>query len=142
MKRTEKALKEFEKFNCCQATISAFAEELNLDMETALKISSGFGGGMCKGEVCGVVSGTCMAIGLKYGSSDSENSEAKENVKKYTKKFMEKFIEENGSWTCRGLLGYDKSTEEGAKIVEEKGLTEKLCPNFLENAIKIAGDII
>jgi C_GCAxxG_C_C family probable redox protein len=142
MTRTEKALENFKTFNCCQSALSVFAEELDLDMGTALKISSGFGGGMNKGEVCGVVSGVCMAIGLKYGSSDSENLEAKKNSKESVIKFMEKFMEENGSFTCKGLLGYDKFTEEGAKIVEEKGLTKNLCPEFLKSAIEIAEEII
>ena len=32
-------------FNCSQAVFAAFAEYLNLDKETTLKIASGFGGG-------------------------------------------------------------------------------------------------
>lgn len=138
MTKIEKALENFKNYNCCQATISVFAEDLNLDVETALKISSGFGGGLTKAEVCGAVSGACMAIGLKYGSTDPENEESKEKVKE----FMNKFIEKNKSCTCKGLLGYDKSTEEGAKIVEEIELTEKLCPGFIASAIIIAEDII
>ncbi len=142
MTRTEKAVGNFGDYNCCQATISAFAEELNLDMETALKISSGFGGGLSKAEVCGAVSGICMALGLKYGSADPGDLETKKKVKELVKTFMDKFIENNGACTCKGLLGYDKSTENGAKIVEEKELTQKLCPGFIEDAIKIAEDMI
>lgn len=138
MTKTEKALEKFKNYNCCQATISVFAEDLNLDMETALKISSGFGGGMTKAEVCGAVSGACMAISLKYGSTDWKNEKSKKKIKE----FMNKFIKENGSCTCKDLLGYDKSTEEGMKMIKEKGLEEKLCPGFIENAIKIAEDII
>ncbi|OQY42180.1 MAG: hypothetical protein B6227_02785 [Fusobacteriia bacterium 4572_74] len=142
MTKTEKALENFGNYNCCQVIINAFAEELNLNMDTALKISSGFGGGMTKAEVCGAVSGACMAISLKHGSADWENLESKEKVKKSVNKFMNEFIEKHGSCTCKGLLGYDKSTEEGAKIIKEKELGEKLCPGFIESAIKIAEDII
>ncbi len=138
MTKVEKALENFKNYNCCQATISVFAEDLNLDMETALKISSGFGGGLTKAEVCGAVSGACMAISLKYGSTNPENKESKAKIKE----FMTKFIEKNNSCTCKGLLGYDKSTEEGAKIVEKEKLTEKFCSGFITSAIEIAEDII
>ena len=33
-------------YNCAQSVLLAFAEEVNLDKETALKLSSSFGGGM------------------------------------------------------------------------------------------------
>ena len=35
-----------EGYNCSQAVVGAFAEELGLDLQTALKLSSPFGGGM------------------------------------------------------------------------------------------------
>ena len=35
-----------EGYNCAQAVLSAYATRLGLDGNTALKIASGFGGGM------------------------------------------------------------------------------------------------
>ena len=35
-----------EGFNCSQAVFSAFAPELGLDRETALRVAAAFGGGM------------------------------------------------------------------------------------------------
>lgn len=55
---------------------------------------------------------------------------------------MNEFIEKNGSCRCKDLLGYDKSTEEGMKVVKEKELEKKLCPGFIVSAIEIAEDII
>ena len=47
MSKKEKAMSLFkEGYNCSQSVFGAFAEELGLDFETALKISSSFGGGM------------------------------------------------------------------------------------------------
>ncbi len=43
----EKAKELFKQgYNCSQAVFGAFCEELGMDFETAMKISSSFGGGM------------------------------------------------------------------------------------------------
>ena len=43
----EKAKQLFmEGYNCSQAVLGAFCEECGMDFETAMKISSSFGGGM------------------------------------------------------------------------------------------------
>lgn len=45
-------------YNCSQAVIAVFAEEVGLDMDTAMKFGASFGGGLGKmREVCGAVSG-------------------------------------------------------------------------------------
>lgn len=43
----EKAMDYFSQgYNCAQSVVTAFNDKLNLDFETALKLSSSFGGGM------------------------------------------------------------------------------------------------
>lgn len=45
-----------------------------MNFETALKISSSFGGGMARlREVCGAVSGMFMVAGIKYGYTDPKD---------------------------------------------------------------------
>lgn len=68
MTKAERARELFlEGCNCAQAVFLAFAED-KLDRETALKIASGFGGGMAgMRDVCGAVSGMFMAYGLLCG---------------------------------------------------------------------------
>ena len=47
MTKSEQATELFKNgYSCSQAVLLAFAEELNLDRETAAKIASSFGGGM------------------------------------------------------------------------------------------------
>ena len=54
--------------NCTQAVLLAFSDRTGLDAETAMRIASGFGGGMARmREVCGAVSGMFMAAGLILG---------------------------------------------------------------------------
>ena len=59
--------------NCAQIVFSYFAEKNGLDINKALKISSAFGGGMGKGDICGAITGAYMALGLIYGN-DLENN--------------------------------------------------------------------
>ena len=62
MTHIEKANELFgQKFHCSQAVFAAFAEELGITEEQALKIGACFGSGMRKGEVCGACTGALMA---------------------------------------------------------------------------------
>ena len=64
-------------YNCCQAVVGAFAEDLGLDFDTAMKLSSSFGGGFGRlREVCGAVSGMGIVAGLKSGYSDPKDPAA------------------------------------------------------------------
>ena len=80
MTKAERARELFlEGCNCAQAVFLAFAED-KLDRETALKIASGFGGGMAgMRDVCGAVSGMFMAYGLLCGPADPTDRAAKTN---------------------------------------------------------------
>ena len=56
-------------YNCAQATVVPFAEAAGIDEETAMRFAAGFGGGMKRGSLCGVVTGGVMALGL-FGLDD------------------------------------------------------------------------
>ncbi len=99
-------------YNCSQAVLGAFCEELGMDFETAIKLSSSFGGGMGRmREVCGAVSGVFMAAGLKYGYSLPEDLEAKKEHYKLIQQMAEEFKEKNDSIICRELLGQQEGKE-------------------------------
>ena len=53
----ERAVKFFKDgYNCSQAVLAVYCDELGVDFDTALKLSSSFGGGMGRlREVCGAV---------------------------------------------------------------------------------------
>ena len=54
--------------NCAQAVLCAFADRCGLDRNTAMKLASGFGGGIARQrEVCGAITGMCMAADLIRG---------------------------------------------------------------------------
>jgi len=129
-------------FNCAQAVLSSFCEELGLDTETALKIATCFGGGMRCGELCGAVTGAQMAIGLKYGHYISDDLETKNNCYAKACEFNDKFKQKNGSLICRELLGYDARIPEQAQKIKELDLHNKLCPALIASAIEIAEEIL
>ncbi|MDD6213975.1 MAG: C-GCAxxG-C-C family protein [Firmicutes bacterium] len=101
-------------YNCAQAVFLAFAEKMNIDRETAIKLSSSFGGGIGRmREVCGAVSGMCMVIGVLYGYSDVDDVTAKKEHYERIRKLAAEFKAENGSIICRELLGI-KTAEKSA----------------------------
>ncbi len=72
-------------YNCAQVVLYSFCEYLNFEKNTACKIVCGFGAGMGrKEEICGAVSGGIMAIGLRHGRGEEDDSEATELTYKKT----------------------------------------------------------
>lgn len=143
MNHIDKAKETFEKkYHCSQAVLCAFAKECGITEEQALKLGGCFGGGMCKGEVCGAVIGALMAIGLKYGQCEVGDLEARKITNDKTIEMMEKFKQENGSYLCKDLLGYDISNSDDLKIIIEKELFTKFCPIMVESATKIVEEIM
>ena len=143
MTHTEKAKELFDKkFHCSQAVFAAFAEELGITEEQALKIGACFGGGMRKGEVCGACTGALMALGLKYGQADEADLDSRYKTNEVTDKFLDMFQKENGSYMCKDLLGCDLSTEEGSAEAVEKKLFTEFCPKMVISATKIVEEIL
>jgi len=65
MNKSEKAIELFmEGYNCAQAIAGAYAEEMGMEFDTAVKMVSSFGAGMGRlREVCGAVSGMLFVAG-------------------------------------------------------------------------------
>ena len=96
--------------NCAQSVLCAFETECGLDHETALRLASGFGGGMARmREVCGAVSGMFMAADLIFGPADPADKAAKDAHYAELQKLAAEFRKETGSIICRVLLGLEKS---------------------------------
>lgn len=143
MTHIDKAKELFEqKYHCSQAVLAAFAEELWLNEKQALKLGGCFGGGMCKGEVCGACTGALMALGLKYGQCEIEDLDSRLKTNDVTVKFLELFREENGSYICKELLGCDLATPEGKEYAKEHNLFTDFCPHMIVSAVKIAEQLL
>jgi C_GCAxxG_C_C family probable redox protein len=143
--KSERAVELFkEGYNCSQAVLGAYCEEVGLDIKTALMLTSPFGGGIGRlREVCGAASGMFMIAGLKYGYVDPKDMKAKKEHYEMVQKLVERFKEENGSIICRELLGLD--------IVHDKPEPEKRteayykkrpCAEIVRSAAEIIGELL
>ena len=143
MVHVKKAKELFEqKYHCSQAVLAAFAEELDLTEKQALKLGGCFGGGMCKGEVCGACTGALMVLGLKYGQCELDDLNSRLKTNNITVRFLEQFRKENGSYICRELLGCDLATCEGSEYAREHNLFTEFCPQMVISAVKIVEQLI
>lgn len=144
MSNKEKAVAYFKDgFNCSQSILATFASQYNLDIELALRVSTGFGGGIgSQGETCGAVSGAVMVIGLEHGKVKADDKIAKAKTYKLVQEFSQRFNQKFGSTKCKDLLGCDLSTEEGNKIAREKGLFKTICPVLIQQGVEILEEIL
>lgn len=143
MNKVEKSQEYFKNgFNCSQAVFTTFATELGLSEELALKVSTQFGGGARKGEMCGAVSGALMVLGLKYGHYHYDAPEEKTNAYKIAEDFMNRFIEKNGTVVCRELLGYDLTKPEDKQKIMELDLFHISCPKMIQCATEIVEEML
>ena len=108
MNRKEQAMAYFkEGYNCAQAVFLSFKDLTGFDEKTALRLSAPFGGGLGRQrEVCGAVSGMCMAAGALYGYDDLCAADAKAAHYKLVRALCDEFrARVGGSIICRELLG-------------------------------------
>ena len=129
-------------YNCAQATFCAFCDELGIDFETALKLSSSFGGGMGRlREVCGAVSAMFMIAGLKQGYTSNNDDEAKEKHYRLIQELAQKFKSKHGSIICRELLNLPPGADSPTPSKRtEQYYQERPCENFIGNAAKIINE--
>ena len=95
----------FKGYNCSQCVALAFAAEMGLTEEQALKLSSGFGGGMGRmREVCGAFSGAVLVLGALYGNTDpARKTQTYTEVQALAAQYRAR--NGGGSIVCRELLG-------------------------------------
>ena len=137
--KVEKAKELFKSgYNCSQSVLAVFCEEFGLDLETALKISSSFGGGMGRmREVCGTVSGMFMAVGLAMASAGDSPSEKGEHYKR-VQELARRFKEKNGSIICRELLqGVETSTSPVPSQRTQNYYKKRPCVDLVGDAVEI-----
>lgn len=140
--RSDLAVRKFlEGCNCAQSVLYPFCADLGLDPAAALKIASGFGGGIGRhGEVCGALSGAIMALGLRFGGDSRTAIEAAYSK---TQELVGRFRQKHGAILCRQLLeGIDLATEEGHRRFKELDLHEKTCKRCVQTAAALAEELL
>ena len=143
MTHKERALQYFsDKFHCSQAVLAAFAPELGITEEQALRLGACFGSGMRRGEVCGACTGALMVLGLLYGQCDKNDLDSRIRANNVNEAMMNGFAEKSGSYICNELLGCDVRTEEGIKYARENNLFTDFCPKMVANAVDVLEEIL
>lgn len=106
-------------YNCAQAVLVPFAEEMGLTTEQAAAVAAHFGSGMRMGATCGAVTGALMALGILGRKEPAARA------------LLHEFRQGEGAVDCAHLLavgrekGVEKSDHCAAMILHAVELVEK-----------------
>ena len=144
MSKVEKAVECFnEGYSCSQAVLSTYGLELGLNRELAMRIASGFGGGMARtDDACGAVTGAVMVIGLSYGGVDVDDTDSKTRTYEVVNEFLKRFSAKHGSIQCTELLGHDLSDPVQLEKVKSENISGTICPKFVASAAEILEELL
>jgi len=108
-------------YNCSQAVFATFCQDFGMDINTGLKISSSFGGGMGGlRQVCGAVTAMFMIAGLKYGYIDTTDLNLKSNHYKLIQSLAKQFSDKFGSIICKDLLLSNANIKKDISLPEKR----------------------
>lgn len=137
---SDKAVEYFESgYNCAQAVFLTFAPLFGIDKDTALKLSSSFGGGMGRlREVCGAVSAMFAIAGLKSGYTEPDNIEVKTRHYELIQHLAHEFKKAHKTIICRELLNMPEGADTPVPSARtEQYYKERPCAKFIRTAAEI-----
>lgn len=107
-------------YNCSQSVVAAFAPQLGLTEETALRLSAGFGAGIGRmREVCGAFCGVVTVLSMVY--ADPADPKDKSRMYALVQQAAEQYRARNGgSIICRELLAKAGAAPAGGTAAEER----------------------
>lgn len=89
-------------YNCAESVLLAAAETFDLGLRPAdVRLATGLGGGLGRGDVCGALSGVVLALGAVAGRTDPGQSQ--ESFKALREKVVATFEAEFKSIRCNEL---------------------------------------
>ena len=133
--------------NCAQTSFAVLQKEFNLEGKSILKALTPFPGIALRGETCGAVIGSLMAIGLVYGRDQLDDWKGYLASLPPSRRFCRQFEEALGSTYCMDLLEiklgkrYNLAKRVDAFKYAAAG-GKKLCAEMITCAVHIAVDII
>ncbi len=125
-------------YNCAQSVVLAFSEELGLEKDLLLKLSSPFGGGMGRlREVCGAVSGMFMVLGALEGYTSPTDTGSKMELYKKVQRLAKEFKDKNGTIICRELIGLEGASSPSPEKRTEEYYKKRPCKLLVGDACEI-----
>ncbi len=134
--------------SCAQASFCALNDQFELKADETVRGLKPFTGGIAlKGETCGAVSGSLLALGLFFEPVNQKENEKAGSSIKYAGLFFDRFKEEFGSTRCWGVQEhqygryYDFLDPEEQKLFMEAAKNGK-CMEVVKKAVLKTCDII
>lgn len=136
--QTEKSIEHLiDGLMCSEAVIAPYAEEFGLSKDVALKISSGFAGGMAQALTCGAVSGAFMVIGLRHGAGVSRDQFSSDLCFQIVQEFSHRFEKRRKTLECRTILEMN-----GINPDNPEDMTRLRATGICEGVVHDASDIL
>ena len=136
--------------SCASASFAALNEQFNLKADNkTIRALIPFAGGIAgKGETCGAVSGSMLALGIFFAPIDEKKKTMFPASWKNGIVFMDKFKKEFSSTRCWGVQKhvfgryYDSNKPEDLKLFMEESRKTNKCLEVTQKATYIAAEII
>ncbi len=133
--------------NCAQTSFSVLDEEFGLDGGPVLRALTPFPGIALRGETCGAVVGSLMALGLVYGREDLDDWHGYVRSLPPARRFCRRFQEQNGSTACANILeakmGRAYNLADPAQAMEYAAAGgEAACGEVIAGAVQVAAQLI
>ena len=134
----------FSGLNCSQSLVSAFAEYVDMDRSTLLKLSSSFGAGMGRlREVCGAVSGMFIIAGFLYGTDETAEKEEKADHYRRIQHLAFEFMKKYDTLYCRDLLHLPPGPSDPVPADRTPDYyAARPCPDFIGEAAFILAEYL
>jgi C_GCAxxG_C_C family probable redox protein len=133
--------------NCAQTAFAVLQVEFDLEGQAILRALTPFPGIALRGETCGAVVGSLMAIGLVYGRDDLDDWHGYIGSLPPARRFTRRFEEANGGTECEPILEAKlgrkfnlADTAQSLEYVEAGG--PQVCAQILAGAVQIAAEIL
>lgn len=132
-------------YNCSQSVVAAFAPQLGLTEEMALRLSAGFGAGIGRmQEVCGAFCGVVTVLSMVY--ADPADPKDKSRMYALVQQAAEQYRARNGgSIICRELLAKAGAAPAGGTAAEERTAEyykKRPCPELCRICADLCAEFI
>ena len=133
-------------YNCSQSVVAAFAPQLGLTEEMALRLSAGFGAGIGRmREVCGAFCGVVTVLSMVY--ADPADPKDKSRMYALVQQAAEQYRACNGggSIICRELLAKAGAAPAGGTAAEERTAEyykKRPCPELCRICADLCAEFI